>query len=122
MTRGPLLITIDDETRPLLETAERAAAEVAAWPAWKRNELPREETAVKTSKKRRIQYREAAVQRDAANLAAGGRHRHDVSEREAIEASRLHQPLAGATAAVNAQLQTPEAWRALWADCTPEPR
>lgn len=34
-------LIIDDETRPLWECAKRAAAEVAAWPAWKRNELPK---------------------------------------------------------------------------------
>lgn len=44
------------------------------------------------------------------------------SEREQIEASRLHRPLAAATAAVNAQLQTPESWHAVWADVTQERR
>lgn len=69
---------------------------------------------MKTAKKRRLQARAARAQRDAANLAAGGRHRRDVSEREAIAASRLHRPLSGITEAVNAQLQTPEAWAAVW--------
>lgn len=31
-------ITLDAETRPVWESALRAAAEVAAWPAWKRGE------------------------------------------------------------------------------------
>ena len=57
-----------------------------------------------TAKKRRLR------------LAAGGRHRIDVSERETIEASRLSRPLSGITEAVNAQLQTPEAWAAVWRD------
>lgn len=35
-----LLDTSDPETKALWETAQRTAAEVAAWPAWKRNELP----------------------------------------------------------------------------------
>lgn len=103
MKRGRLETVIDDETRPLLEAAKRAAAEVANWPAWKRNELPREETAVKPGGARRARNRRA----------------RNANERELLEASLLHQP---STAAVNAQLQTPEAWRALWADCTPEPR
>lgn len=72
------------------------------------------------SKKRGIKYRAAQTLREQANIAGGGRHRVDISEREAIEVSRLHAPLAGATAAVNAQLQTPEAWARVWADCTPE--
>jgi hypothetical protein len=66
--------------------------------------------------KRRLNARAARAHRDAANLAAGGRHRIDVSEREALEVSKLHRPLAGATEAVNAQLQTPEAWAAVWRD------
>lgn len=37
----PLQLVIDDDTRPLLECARRAAVEVAAWPAWKRTEQPR---------------------------------------------------------------------------------
>ena len=56
----------------------------------------------------------ARATRAQRNLAAGGRHRIDVSEREAIAASRLHRPLAGVTEAVNAQLQTPEAWAWVW--------
>lgn len=39
----PIGLTLDDETRPIWEAAQRAAAEVAAWPAWKHNELPRNE-------------------------------------------------------------------------------
>lgn len=34
-----LKIIVDGETRPLLECAKRAAAEVAAWPAWKRGDI-----------------------------------------------------------------------------------
>lgn len=74
------------------------------------------------SKKRRITARRAREARESANLSRGGRHRVDVSEREAIGVSRLHQPLAGITAAVNAQMQTPEAWQETWADVAPEPR
>lgn len=40
-----LRIILDEETRPLWETAKRAAAEVASWPAWKRNEQPGERDA-----------------------------------------------------------------------------
>jgi hypothetical protein len=69
---------------------------------------------MKTAKKRRLRAHNARALRDAENLAAGGRHRVDVSEREAIAASRLHRPLAGAGAAINAQLQTPEAWAWVW--------
>lgn len=69
---------------------------------------------MKTAKRRRSKPAAARARRDAANLAAGGRHRIDVSEREALEVSRLHRPLAGATEAVNAQLQTPEAWAWVW--------
>lgn len=36
-------LIIDDETRPIWECAQRAAAEVAAWPAWKHTEQPRDE-------------------------------------------------------------------------------
>lgn len=39
--RQRIPIVIDDETRPLWEAAQRAAAEVAAWPAWKHNESSR---------------------------------------------------------------------------------
>lgn len=63
-----------------------------------------------------IREHRARARRDAANLAAGGRHRIDVSEREAIQASRLHRPLAGVTQALNAQMQTPEAWARVWRD------
>lgn len=38
--RAKLELILDDETRPIWECAKRAAAEVAAWPAWKHNELP----------------------------------------------------------------------------------
>ncbi len=69
---------------------------------------------MKTAKKRRRQLTAARAQRDAANLAAGGRHRIDASEREAIAASRLHRPLADVGDALNAQLQTPEAWVWVW--------
>lgn len=41
--REKLPLTLDDETRPIWECAKRAAAEVAAWPAWKHNEVPRDE-------------------------------------------------------------------------------
>ena len=41
--REKLPMTLDDETRPIWEAAQRAAAEVAAWPAWKHNKLPRDE-------------------------------------------------------------------------------
>lgn len=42
MSDAPKLgIRLDDpETRAVWETAKRAAREVAAWPAWKHNELP----------------------------------------------------------------------------------
>ena len=69
---------------------------------------------MKTAKRRRRQHVADRARRDAENLAAGGRHRVDVSEREALEVSRLHRPLTGATEAVNAQLQTPEAWAWVW--------
>lgn len=72
------------------------------------------------AKMRRIKLARDRAAREAADLSAGGRHRLDVSEREAIEASRMHRPLAGAAEAVNAQLQTPEAWAALWSDVVPE--
>lgn len=35
-----LLDTSDPETKALWETAQRTAAEVAAWPPWKHNEVP----------------------------------------------------------------------------------
>lgn len=70
--------------------------------------------------RRRIKLARARAVREAADLAAGGRHRLDVSEREAIEVSRMHRPLAGVTDAVNAQLQTPEAWVWVWSDVVPE--
>jgi hypothetical protein len=69
---------------------------------------------MKTAKKRRLQTAAARARRDAENLAAGGRHRRDVSERKAIAASRLHRPLSGVAEALNAQLQTPEAWAWVW--------
>lgn len=62
---------------------------------------------MKTAKKRRLRLAAARAQRTQ-------RHRVDVSEREAIEASRLSRPLSGATDVLNAQLQTPEAWAAVW--------
>ena len=68
---------------------------------------------MKTAKKRRVRLAAARAQR---NLAAGGRHRVDVSERETIEASRLSRPLSGAADVLNAQLQTPEAWAWVWRD------
>ncbi len=34
----PIKIVIDDETRAVWETALRARAEVAGWPAWKRGD------------------------------------------------------------------------------------
>lgn len=37
---GKLPLILDDETRPIWEAAQRAAAEVAAWPAWKHTEQP----------------------------------------------------------------------------------
>lgn len=33
-----IMVKLDDETRPIFESAERAAAEVASWPDWKANE------------------------------------------------------------------------------------
>lgn len=68
------------------------------------------------AKRRRLKLASARAAREAADLAAGGRHRIDISEREAIQASRMHRPLAGAAEAVNAQLQTPEAWAWVWRD------
>lgn len=111
-----IAVVIDAETRPLWETAKRAAQEVAAWPAWKHTEQPKETAVRPASKKRRVTARRAREARESASLSRGGRHRVDVSEREAIEVSRLHAPLGGVTAAVNAQMQTPEAWRETWAD------
>ena len=35
-------LKLDDETRPTWEAVQRAKAEVADWPAWKRGEDPRE--------------------------------------------------------------------------------
>lgn len=69
---------------------------------------------MKPTKRRRSQLAAARARRDAANLAAGGRHRHDISERRPTGPARLNTALSGVTAAVNAQLQTPEAWAALW--------
>jgi hypothetical protein len=49
-----LQIVIDDaETRALWNTALRAKAEVAAWPAWKRGETPDPKTATRKKRKTR---------------------------------------------------------------------
>lgn len=42
LERRKIQLIIDDETRPIWECAQRAAAEVAAWPAWKHTEQPRQ--------------------------------------------------------------------------------
>lgn len=75
-----------------------------------------------TARKRRLKWSRKRAEIEAANLAGGGRHRLDVSEREVIEAARLHRPLSGAQEVINAQLQTEEAWRAVWADAKKEQR
>lgn len=72
-----------------------------------------------TARNRRKWSRVQADLHDA-NLAAGGRHRIDISEREQIEASRMHRPLSGAGEVLNAQLQTPEAWAWVWRDVAGE--
>lgn len=73
-----------------------------------------------SSKSRRIRLMRARAAREAENIAGGGRHRVDMSEREVIEASRLQAPLSRVTEALNAQLQTPEAWAEVWSDVTTE--
>lgn len=69
-----------------------------------------------TTRKRRLKWSRKRAEIEVANLAGGGRHRIDVSEREVIETARLHRPLSGAQEAINAQLQTEEGWRAVWAE------
>jgi hypothetical protein len=71
---------------------------------------------VKTAKKRRLKWAKVRAQLEDERTAGGGRHHIDISEREQLEASRLHRPLAGAADAINAQLQTPEAWAWVWRD------
>lgn len=75
---------------------------------------------MKTAKKRRPNARAARAQRDAENLAAGGRHRIDISTREPADPARLNTALSRVTEAVNAQLHTPEAWAAVWRDPKPD--
>jgi hypothetical protein len=71
----PLQFIIDDETRPLWECAKRAAAEVAAWPAWKHTEQPRADA-----------DQSSAFWRSVAELAA---MRKDIpEERRAMSAVR----------------------------------
>lgn len=65
-------------------------------------------------KSRRAKLERAKARREAEAIAAGGRHRVDISDRPAAPPARINAALSRVTAVLNATLQTPEAWDEVW--------